>query len=195
MQNFTKLAGLAVFFALTSCSGDDAPAVAANNCATDIDFFHTGNFLDYEISQFGMAAGSMRMTFGECSGAGYITTREVYNAEGTLMSTSYDLLKQEGDFLLSDEGNDGDFFSKLYKKNAIVGDEWQVTRPDGSIIYHEVIATDSIVTVPAGTFECIVYKYTRSDIVNDSYIFWNDQVGNIKEDAGFFVIELQDHNN
>ncbi len=99
-----------------------------------------------------------------------------------------------GIYFKIDSNNNNDYFAKIYKKNATLGESWNVTRPDGSIVTHEVVDIDSLVTVPAGSFHCKVFKYTTTTAVNESFVFWNDEVGNIMEDAGFFKLELKTHN-
>lgn len=198
MKSISKLFLLALLVVFSGCSNDDDPVApiipAANNCTSSISFFQTGKTLTYKVSQFGTEAGTMKWTIGTCNGSGFLVTRETFNTGGTLTASGIDLWKQNGDFLLADSNNNGDYFSKIYKKNAVVGDSWQVTRPDQTIVNHEVVATNVSVTVPAGTFNCTEYLYTTSSTINESHIFWNDEVGEIKEDAGFMVLELQSHN-
>ena len=194
MTNFTKVAFAAFAMAFISCNNDGNDSEPSGNCESDIEWFQEGKFQSYAVKQFGFNAGTMKMTFGECTGGGRLTSRQVYGPDGALASETEDLIKEDGDFLISDVGNDGEYWAKLYKKNAALGETWSVTRLDGSIVTPEVVDTDSIVTVPAGTFHCKVYKYTTTTAINDSYIFWNDETGQIKEDAGFMTLELTEHN-
>ena len=185
-----------MLLALTSCSSDDATPTTettSENCVSDIGFFQPAKTRLYNVKQFGFEAGTMRLTVGDCNGNGYTVARVTTDLAGA-SQTATDLWKQDGDFLLSDAGNDGDYFSKLYKKNAQLNETWSVTRPNGSVVTHKVIDMDSLISVPAGSFHCKVYKYNTSTAINDSYIFWNDEVGQIKEDAGFLSIELKSYN-
>lgn len=182
------------FATLISCGGDD-DSTSSSNCSTSIPFVQTGKSFTYSFAQFGFNVGTIKFTYGNCNGDGFLVTRETFNPEGSLLQTATDLHKQEGDFLLSDSNNNDDYFAKIYKKNAQLGDTWSVTRPDGSIVTHEVISVNEVVTVPAGTFTCKVFKYSTTTTINDSYVYWNDEVGNIKEDAdGFFLLELLSYN-
>ena len=190
------LAIIAVF--LISCSKDDNDddAVLTASCVSNIPFLQPGKFFEYDTYQFGNATGTLKFTIGECNGSGFLVTRQAFNQGGSVYTSGIDLWKQDGELLLTDSNNNGDYFAKIYKKNAVLGETWQFTRPtDNAIIKHEVVDMDSIITVPAGTFHCKVFKYTNSETINDSYIFWNDEVGNIMEDAdGFIRLELKSHN-
>ncbi|RZJ71431.1 hypothetical protein [Flavobacterium sp.] len=194
MKNFTKITLAALAAVMMSCSGDDSGSPANGSCETDVAWLQSGKFVDYKLSQFGFDAGSMKMSFGNCNGDGFVTTREMRDPNGTVVSTTSDLIFQDGNFVKNDVGSDGIDITTLYKKNAALGDIWTETRTDGRVITHEVVNMDSTVTVPAGTFHCKVYKYTTSTAANESYIFWSDEIGQIMEDAGFFKLELQNHN-
>lgn len=184
--------GLAIASILASCSSDDS-ANPTTDCESTIPFLHEGNQLEYAMTQFGFDSGTMKMRFGACNGEGFLVTREMFNPTGDLLSTSVDLMKQDGDFLLVDSGNNGDYFSKNFKKNAALGETWVYTRSDGAVVTHEVIDIDSLITVPAGEFHCKVFKYTSSAAINESHVFWHEELGNIKEDAGFFTMELKSY--
>ena len=134
----------------------------------------------------GNSAGAV-LEFGNCDANGYYIDRAFGGLAGT------DLYRQNGDFLEIDSNNDGDYFSITYKQNASLGDTWTYTQPSGDIVTREVISVDSTITVPAGTFTCKVISYQDSGTINTTYVFWDDQVGQIKEDAGFFVTELESY--
>jgi len=200
MKKIKKAFLLVSFIVVSSCSSsdDDAPVIItppqSSTCTSTIPFFQTGKTMTYKMTQFGTVAGTLKLTVGTCNGDGFSIAREVFNTSGTLTSSATDLWKESDNFLLSDSNSNGDYFSKIYKKDAVLGETWQVLRPDGSTVYHEVVNTDVVVTVPAGTFHCVEYVYTTSSTVNESHIFWNHEVGQIKEDAGFVINELQSHN-
>lgn len=193
MKTFSKLFFACMLTVLTACGGDDDSS-ATSSCVSTIPFFQTGKTFTYSATQFGFDAGTIRFTYGNCNGSGFLVTRETFDTSGNLTLTATDLHKQEGDFLLSDSNNNNDYFAKIYKKNAVLGETWSVTRPDESIVTHEVIAVDEVVTVPAGTFTCKVFRYTTTTTVNESLVYWNDEIGNIKEDAGFLTLELLSNN-
>ncbi|WP_300569983.1 hypothetical protein [Flavobacterium sp.] len=194
MKKVIKLALVISFISLMSCSNSDDSA-ATGSCSSDIPFVQPGKTFTVKVTQFGFDAGTIKFDIGNCNGSGFLVTRQAYDATGTATTSGTDLWKQEGAFLLTDSNNNGDYFSKIYKKGAALGDTWQITRPtDGAVITHEVIDIDSLITVPAGTFHCKVFKYVNSETINDSYIFWNDEIGQVKEDAGFFTTELQSYN-
>lgn len=196
MKKITKSLLFISFMALASCSSDEpaSPSPDASNCESDIVFVQTGKTFSYKMSQLGLDAGILKLTIGECNGAGFLVSRQNYDVWGVLTTNRTDIWKQNGDFLLSDSNSNGDYFSKLYKKNAGLGETWSVQRPDGSVVTHEVVDIDSLVTVPAGSFHCKVYKYTTTSTINESYVFWNDAIGNVREDAGFLLLELISHN-
>lgn len=176
----------------TSCSKSDT--AAPGSCDSSIPFLETGKTFTYKSTQFGFDAGTIKFTVGACNGTGFLVSRQQFSATGVEQTSATDLWKQDGDFLLSDSSFNGDYFSKIYKKNAVLGETWEVTRPDGSIVTHEVVDIDSLVTVPAGEFHCKVFKYSTTSAINESHIFWVDEIGQIKEDAGFIVNELQSYN-
>ncbi|MEN9323131.1 MAG: hypothetical protein RL699_911 [Bacteroidota bacterium] len=176
----------------TSCSKSDI--AAPGSCDSSIPFLETGKTFTYKSTQFGFDAGTIKFTVGACNGTGFLVSRQQFSTTGVEQTSATDLWKQDGDFLLSDSSFNGDYFSKIYKKNAVLGETWEVTRPDGSIVTHEVVDIDSLVTVPAGEFHCKVFKYSTTSAINESHIFWVDEIGQIKEDAGFIVNELQSYN-
>jgi hypothetical protein len=194
MKKITKLIAALTLLIGVGCSGDGDEA-SGDNCISDIPFVQPGKSFTVNVTQFGMEAGTISFAIGECNGSGFLVSRKIYNPSGDLTNSATDLWKQKGEFLLTDSNNNGDYFSKIYKKGAVLGDTWQVTRPsDGAVITHEVIDMDSLITVPAGTFHCKVFKYTNSKTINDSHIFWHDEIGQIKEDAGFMTTELKTYN-
>jgi len=192
-----KMAFAVLALAALGCSSsDDSPSNnnSQGSCDTDIPFFQTGKYEKYKVTQFGFDAGTMKLTFGECNGHGLISTMEFRDGSNNITQTITNRMWQDGQFLVTDPNNDGTPYFKLYKKNAALNDSWTETDEDDAIITHTVVDMDSLITVPAGSFHCKVYHYTKSDIVNDSYIFWNDEHGQIMEDAGFFKMELMDQN-
>ncbi|WP_163444761.1 hypothetical protein [Flavobacterium columnare] len=190
-----KLSLFYICLFLVSCSKENnigvAPDSSNGNCESSIPFLKTGKELVFDFFQFGINSGTMKMTFGNCNGEGFLVTRGFYDTFGKLHRSSVDLMKQEGDFLLIDSNNDKDYFSKNYKKNAKLNEEWKYTRSDKAVVTHKVIDLDSMITVPAGTFHCKVFKFSTTTAINDSYVFWNDDIGNVYEDTGFFKMELK----
>ncbi len=177
---------------VASCSNSES--AAPGSCYSSIPFLESGKSFTYKSTQFGFDAGTFKFTIGACNGTGFLVSRQQFSTTGVVQSSATDLWKQDGDFLLSDSSNNGDYFSKIYKKNAALGDTWNVTRTDGSIVTHEVVDIDSLITVPAGEFHCKVFKYSTTSAINESHIFWVDDIGQIKEDAGFIINELQSYN-
>ena len=176
-----------LFFACSSddSSNDDDPqGQIVGGCDTTFPFLQTGRVMTYAVN--GNSAGAV-LEFGNCDANGYYIDRAFGGLAGT------DLYRQNGDFLEIDSNNDGDYFSITYKQNASLGDTWTYTQPSGDIVTREVISVDSTITVPAGTFTCKVISYQDSGTINTTYVFWDDQVGQIKEDAGFFVTELESY--
>lgn len=199
MKNFCNAAFALLALATISCNSDDDNSnpimpVATGNCTTTIPFFQTGKFAKYKLTQFGSNAGTMKLTYGACGGNGLISTMEFRNTANVVTQTIPNRFWQDGVWLLNDPNNNGAPFFKLYKKDAALNDSWSETDEDGDVITHTVTDIDSLITVPAGSFHCKVYKYEKSDIINESYIFWNDQYGQIMEDAGFYKSELMEHN-
>lgn len=179
---------------LISCSSDDIASGGNSNCDSSIPFLATGKTYNYTLTVLFAGNNTIKMTFEECNGEDFLIERILTNNQD--QSVNYtDLMKQEGDYLLVDSNNDGNYFSKTYKKNAALGDIWTHTKDNGAIVTHEVIAVDSLVTVAAGTFNCKVFKYTSSSTINETFIFWHDDIGNIKEDTGgLFDLELVSYN-
>lgn len=179
-----------------SCSSDSSndSNPAAGDCTSTIPFLATGKSFTYKTTQFGFETGTLKYTVGACNGNGFLASRQVYDTNGVLSAANSgtDLWKQDGDFLATDSNNNGDYFAKIYKRNATLGETWVYTRPtDGAIITHQLVDLDSLITVPLGSYHCKVIKYTNSATINESHIFWVDDLGQIKEDAdGFFVLEL-----
>jgi hypothetical protein len=194
MKQVLKGAALAsLFFALYSCSSDSSSS--SGNCDSDIAFLQTGKTLNYSIEQFGFPSGSMSLDFGNCDGHGlFAVTRTFLDTNGAQTGTQVDKIKIDGDYMAIDVANSETFFERLYKKNAQLGNTWQDQKADGTIYYREVVDIDSLITVPAGTFHCKVYKQTSSNAIGENYTFWDDQVGEIMEDSGLFTVKLLSHN-
>lgn len=198
MKNLYGTALVILTFSLFSCSSDsdsdDNNGNPSGSCTSDITFFQTGKYQKYKVTQFGFDTGTMKLTYGACNGSGLITTMEFRNTSNVVTSTIQNKFWQDGVWMINDANNDGIDPHKLYKKNAVLNDTWSETDEDGAIVTHTVVDIDSLITVPAGSFHCKVYHYEKSDIINDSYIFWDDEFGQIMEDTGFFKIELMEYN-
>ncbi|WP_203257057.1 hypothetical protein [Hyunsoonleella ulvae] len=187
-KNFT-LVILLFFFVSCSTEEVDNNTLACN--PGNIDFLQEGNSWSYQTFVFGFESATISLNVRGCNGNGFLVDRTISDPSTNENTTSTDLWREGDDFLLVDAN--GNTNAKIYKRNAQMGETWMHDQADGGIATHEVVSLDSTITVPAGTFKCVVYKYTATDIVNDSYVFWNDEVGNVKEDAGFFVLELTDY--
>ncbi len=194
MKNPYKFALAFLALGAFSCSSDSDGGSGTGNCDSDIPFFQTGKFEKYKVTQFGFDGGSMKLTFGDCNGSGLISTMEFRDASNAVTGNVTNKFWQDGVYLINDANNDGVDFERIYKKDAALNDSWTDNDADGAVITHTVVDMDSLITVPAGSFHCKVYHYEKSDIINDSYIFWNDETGQIMEDAGFYKMELMDHN-
>lgn len=194
MKNPYKLAMLALAAIAFGCSSDSDGGSSSGNCNSDIPWFQTGKYEKFKITQFGFDAGTMKLTFGECNGNGLLSEMEFRNTANAVTGTVDNLFWQDGNYVVNDANVDGIDFHKIYKKNAQLNDTWTETDEDGAVITHTVVDMDSVITVPAGTFHCKVYKRVKSDIVNDSHIFWHDEVGQIMEDAEFMKLELMEYN-
>ncbi|WMI69156.1 hypothetical protein [Mangrovimonas sp. YM274] len=185
---FALLLAISLFF---NCSTDDGDSSATSNCETDIPFLQEGNSWTYQMTVFGFENGEASMTVGQCNGAGYEVERVVPNLSTGQLETGTDLWMQDGDYLINEVGNGSGTLAEIYKKNVSVGDVWTYTRGDGHTVTHEVVAVDSLITVPAGTFSCNVFKHTTTSAFNETFVCWNDDFGNIKEDGmGWFNLEL-----
>lgn len=196
MKKNLVMAFIGLGLLLASCSSDISgdPIATAEGCATDVQWLQPGKYVKYNLTQFGFTAGQMQMTFGECNGTGFVTERKMTDMSGNVISTTQDLVYREGNYVYNDVGMDGGYASILYKKGAQLGDTWSVTDDSGRVVTHEVVDIDSLVTVPAGTYHCKVYKYTTSTSATESFVFWNDEVGNVKESGSWIGMELQSHN-
>jgi hypothetical protein len=193
MKTIYKLSLVILAAGAISCSSD-SDSSTGSGCNSDIAFFQTGKFEKYNLTQFGMDAGTMKLSFGDCTGSGLSAPMEFRNPAGTIIQTIQNKFWQDGAYLINDSGNDGVDLERIYKKGAVLNDTWTDNDADGAVITHTLVDMDSIVTVPAGTFHCKVIHYEKSDIINDSYIFWDDEVGQIMEDSGFIKIELTEYN-
>jgi len=195
MKNLYMMAFAALAMFTFGCSSDsDGGTPATGNCNSDIPFFQTGKFEKFKFTQLGTDMGTMKLSFGDCDGTGLVSSMEFRNTSNVVTQTIPMKFYQEGVFLISDPNNNGAPFLKQYKKDAQLNDTWTETSENGATIIHTVVDVDSLITVPAGSFHCKVYHYEKSDIINDSYIFWNDEYGQIMEDAGFMKLELMEHN-
>lgn len=167
---------------ITSCSSDDDTTNPPQGfCDTTIPFLAESRVMNYTFNMSSQAI----IAIGGCSDNGFQITRTTPLGNGT------DIWRQNGEFLEVDSNGNEDYYAKIYKLNASLGESWTHTQSDGDIVTHTVISVDSTITVPAGTFTCKVFSYENSGTINTSYVFWDDEVGQIKEDAGFVVLELE----
>ncbi len=182
---------------LVNCSSnDDDSDSQSGDCNSDIAFLEEGNVWNYNMSVFGLESSTAKLTVGQCNGEGYLIERIFTSISTNESQTSTDLWKQDGDLLLSDAENNNDYFAKIYKRNVTLGETWAHTRTDGTVATHEVIAIDSTIVVPAGSFVCNVFKYSTTSTINETFVSWNDEIGNIKEDGGgFLTLELTSYSN
>lgn len=193
MKLFLKVSLLASAFLLFSCSGDSDSS--GGNCESDIAFLQTGKTLTYSLDQFGTPIGTMRLDFGSCDGNGVFSlTRKFFDNTAVETSSQVDKLKIDGDFMAIDVQNTETFYERLYKKNAQLNETWNDMKGDGTVYTREVIDIDSLITVPAGTFHCKVYKQTSSNSIGENYLFWDDEIGEIMEESLFLTLKLTSHN-
>ena len=174
------------FFAvalLFSCSSNDDSSGSQSTCDSTIPFLLEGRVMNYEFN----GSSGTSITVGSCDETGFSIDRI------TPLGNGIDIWRQNGGFLEADSNGNGDYWAKIYKINATLGESWTHTQADGDIVTHTVISVDSTITVPAGTFTCKVFSYENSGTANTSYVFWDDAVGNIKEDAGFILLELESY--
>lgn len=183
MNRICYISGLLLLAMIAAGCG---PESSGNDfCNTDIPFLMEGKVWHYQTT--GSTNGSASLTVGACNGDGYVVT-------GTMNGTDYtDLYREKNGYLEVDSDYDSDYFSKNYKLNAQLGDSWTHVMSDGTIVTHEVISVDSIITVPAGTFTTKVFKYYTTSALNSSYTFWDDEIGEIKENRGSLIIELESY--
>ncbi len=171
-----------VLVLITSCSSNDDTSNSSRGfCDTTIPFLIEGRTMNYTFNANSQAS----IAIGSCIENGYQITRITPLGNGT------DIWRQNGEFLEVDSNGNEDYYAKTYKLNASLGETWTHTKSDGDIVTHSVISVDSTITVPAGTFTCKVFSYETSGTINTSYVFWHDEIGQIKEDAGFIVLELE----
>lgn len=174
-----------VLLIITSCSSNDdtSDSPPQGFCDTTIPFLVEGRIMNYTFN----TSSSASIAIGSCSGNGFQVTRT------TPLGNGIDIWRQNGEFLEVDSNGDEDYYAKTYKLNASLGETWTHTQSDGDVVTHTVISVDSTITVPAGTFTCKVFSYQNSGTINTSYTFWDDEIGQIKEDAGFVVLELESY--
>lgn len=171
-----------------SCS-EDNDNDTLSSCESSIPFLKEGTVWTHNIKTFGFDNGQLTLTVKSCNGEDYAVDMLAENSSYDELLTNSDVIWEEtDDFILAYVASN--IGSKIFKKDAKLGDVWMHTQADGGIATHEVIKIDSVVTVPAGTFTCKVYKYTATDIINESFVFWNDDIGQIKEDSPFLSTEL-----
>lgn len=176
---------LYTFLALSiiSCSSSD-DSETTGSCEFDIPFAVEGNKWTLDVSTFGVSQGQLEVEIGACGSSGLSVV--ITGPTGSITNR----WKQEDGYLWTDANDAENGFNRFYKKNAIVGDVFSYTRNSGATSEREVIAVDSMITVPAGTFACDVYRIVRSDVINETISMWNHDVGEIKSDSGFSIIEL-----
>lgn len=179
---------LLVLALVFSCSSDDDSSGSQNACDFDIPFIVEGNKWTMNVTQFGFDAGQITNELMTCGESGMEVLITAPN--GSLTNN----WKQEGGYLWTDANDAVDDYNRFYKINAVLGDVFEYTRNDGTVSTTEVIAIDSTITVPAGTFVCDVYKKTSTSVINETFTMWNHEVGQIKSDSGFSKFELDSYN-
>lgn len=191
-----KLKGLFLFGLATlsvACSNDNDSPANAFSCESDIPFVQTGRSFDLELFQLGTVTQRFNITVGQCDGNGFDVQRTTRNGAGAIINSQQSKIRLNNGYV---EGvtPGTDVTQRIFKKNAAVGDVWEDIGVSGGTIRQEVIDLDSIVTVPAGTFSCVVTKYDDESQFGTSYMFYNAQVGQVLQDAGFYELRLTDHN-
>mgnify|MGYP000314676212 CR=1 FL=1 len=178
----------AAFLVLFSCSTDDSDnsnAPQSSFCDTTFPFIKEGRTLTYNFGTFGTQTAFGTIKIGSCiNEEGFEVERDIP------LGTGIDIWRQNGEFLEIDSNGDGDYWVKAYKKNPTLGETWEFPQPDGDIVTYKVISVDSTITVPAGTYTCKVLSYTNTGIINTTYIFWDDEIGQVKA-TGFGAYELE----
>lgn len=192
-----KIVLIAISILMFNCSKDDSEnpktnsnsqSVEEGDCKINIPFIKKGNTWKFQMKKNGTIESNYTLKLKQCNedGTGMLLERTKTTIDPQTTTVATDLWTQDGDFLAVDAKNDGDYFAKTYKKNAKLNDIWTHKKADGATVTHEVISVDSTITVPAGTFTCKVFKYTSDSTINESFIFWNDEIGQIKEYAKLF---------
>lgn len=179
---------LLTLLTLNCSSSDDSNDDNQNSCEFSIPFVVEGNLWASNVTTFGFDGGQIENEIIGCGDNGM----EVMITGPTGSITNH--WKQEDGYLWTDANGAVGGYNRFYKINAEVGDTFSYTREDGSEHTTEVIAIDSMITVPAGTFPCDVYKKTSTSVINETFTMWNHDVGQIKSDSGFTVFELDSYN-
>lgn len=206
MKNTSKIiTGLLIVLLTFSCSKDDSPAPTptpvapivtdpkVETCNTTIPYIKVGYTAVYSNIAWDKEVGTDTHNYTSCDDKGIYRTRNLFDV-GTGTTQKYtDLIKLNGDYVLVDSNNNGDYFVTTYKHNGKLGDKWEYTKPSGAKSFHEIIKVDSTVTVPAGTFKCKVVKYWAEDIINETYSLWNDEVGLVQTELFFSTVKLKSY--
>ncbi|WP_369995320.1 hypothetical protein [Winogradskyella sp.] len=171
-----------------SCSSNDNNNENSNSCEFDIPFVVQGNKWTSNVTTFGFDGGQIENEVMACGDNGL----EVVITGPTGSITN--IWKQEDGYLWTNANNAVEGFNRFYKINAEVGDVFTYNNNEGALYTTEVIAVDSTITVPAGTFICDVYKKTSTNVINETFTMWNHDVGQVKSDSGFTVFELASYN-
>lgn len=169
---------LPVAVILFSCSNNDN--------VTAPDWLKTGNRWEYAMSGLvgqdtmvqeitGQNGNEYDVTFTFASG----------NSYNGIFKLVPDFVEQKN---LTQNATTLDFF-KRYKLNPQLGDTWSFTAKDGGTVTYKITDLDSTITVPAGTFSCVVYAYQKNGSF-PSFIFWNADYGQIKESSLAADIDL-----
>ena len=177
-----------LLLAFNCSSSDDNNENPNATCEFDIPFVVEGYLWTSNVTQFGFDGGQITNELIGCGDNGMQV--RLTSPTGNITSN----WKQEGGYLWTDANDAVDGFNRFYKIDAEVGDTFSYTRNSGAVYTTEVIAIDSMITVPAGTFPCDVYKRTSTSIINEIFTFWNHDVGQIKSDSGLTVFELASYN-
>ncbi len=191
-----KLKGLFLFGLATlsvACSNDNDSSANAFSCESDIPFVQTGRSFDLELFQLGAVVQLYTISVGECDGQGFDVQRLTRNAAGVAVGTVQSKIRINNGYVEGFSPQTG-ITQRIFKKNAAVGDVWEDIGISGGTIRQQIIDLDSIITVPAGTFSCVVTKYDDESQLGTSYMFYNAQVGQVLQDAGFYELRLTDHN-
>jgi hypothetical protein len=193
MKNNFKFLALLLSVVLFSCNKDDDSS-GSLSCNTGVPFIQSGKYLFYNLNQFGFESGQMKLEYGNCDGNGiYNLNRKYYDLNGSITLEQNDKIKFENGYMAINIEDNEEFYERLYKLNPSLNDSWSDTKADGTTYTRTVVDLDSLVSTPAGSFNCKVYLFSSST-GSESYIFWNDQIGEIFEDAGFFTLKLDNYN-
>lgn len=194
MKNILRISVLALTVSLTSCSKDDeAIAAPINNntttntissvgCDAKVPYMQNGFKANYAYYSDNEDLGDSQSFEYSCVG-NQLVRKTLFSVWGQNSESSNIVMVQNN--YISVKSSTTSNLRKPYKHDAKLGETWSNLKDNGATETYLVMAVDSMVTVPAGTYSCKLIKRTATDSAIPDMALYSDEVGLVYQEVPF----------